>query len=175
MAAKVAFLDRVLALYGPDAQPIRAEVRAEVELGLGALWSLEGSAAERPAPSVQGGDLLYGAVHQLSPHDEVQRALKIQATNVVDELGQLRALLLAQSVPSISPALLVVVVSWLVAIFLSFGLLAPPNATASLALMVSALAVTGAIFLILELDRPFDGLLQVSSLPLRAALGEAGP
>ena len=52
------------------------------------------------------------------------------------------------------------------AIFLSFSLFAPPNATANLALMVGVLAVSGAIFLILELDQPFGGLIQISSQPI---------
>jgi hypothetical protein len=77
------------------------------------------------------------------------------------ELGELRSLLLVQSASSISKPVLVVVVCWLVVIFLGFALLAPPNATGILALMVSALSVSGAIFLILELDRPFDGVFQI--------------
>jgi membrane-bound ClpP family serine protease len=64
----------------------------------------------------------------------------------------------------------VVVVIWLVIIFFSFSLLAPPNATATLALMVSALAVAGAIFLILEMDRPFTGVVRISSEPMQNAL-----
>jgi len=62
------------------------------------------------------------------------------------------------------------VVCWLVVIFLSFSLVAPPNATATLSLLVSALAASAAIFLILELDRPFGGLIQISSQPMLNAL-----
>src|SRR6266403_5836034 len=75
------------------------------------------------------------------------------------ELGQLRTLLVAESISSISKPLLIVVSFWLVIIFLSFTLIAPRNATATFALIVSAVAVATAIFLILELDRPFNGLL----------------
>jgi hypothetical protein len=80
----------------------------------------------------------------------------------------------SQSTTSISKPMLIVVVSWLVVIFLGFSLIAPPNATANLALMVSALAVAGAILLILELDRPFGGLIQISSEPMRNALSHLG-
>jgi membrane-bound ClpP family serine protease len=66
------------------------------------------------------------------------------------------------------------VVLWLVIIFLSFSVLAPPNATAALALFASALSVAGAIFLILEMDRPFTGVIQVSSEPLATALAYPG-
>ena len=80
------------------------------------------------------------------------------------------SLLAAESVTSISTPLLVMVVCWLTAIFFSFSLLAPANATATLALTVSAVSVAGAIFLILELDRPFGGMIQISSEPLVNAL-----
>ena len=105
-----------------------------------------------------------------SPRDDTQRALKTQAASLAVDLAQLRTLLLAQSVSSISKPLLIMVVSWLVVIFLSFSLLAPPNATANLALMVAALSVAGAIFLILELDHPFGGLIRISSEPMQNAL-----
>jgi hypothetical protein len=57
---------------------------------------------------------------------------------------------------------------------LLLGLLAPPNAITNLALMVSALCTAGAIFLIRELDRPFGGLIQISSEPMRNALSNLG-
>jgi hypothetical protein len=66
--------------------------------------------------------------------------------------------------------MLIILVSWLVVIFLGFSVLAPPNATVILALMISALAVSGAIFLILELDQPFGGLIRISSEPMLNAL-----
>jgi len=90
------------------------------------------------------------------------------------ELGQLRSLMEAETTPSISKPLLVVVVLWLVMIFLGFSLIAPTNATSNFALIASALCVAGAIFLTLELDRPFDGLLRISSEPMLNVLGEIG-
>jgi hypothetical protein len=100
----------------------------------------------------------------------MQSALKSQAASLTTDLGQLRSLLAAQSVPSVSEAMLIILVSWLVVIFLGFSVLAPPNATTILALIVSALAVSGAIFLILELDQPFGGLIGISSEPMLNAL-----
>ncbi len=84
--------------------------------------------------------------------------------------AQTRSLLAAQSVPSVSQPMLTILVSWLVVIFVGFSVLAPPNATTVLALMISALAVSGAIFLILELDQPFGGLIGISSEPMLKAL-----
>ena len=127
-------------------------------------------APARLAPNTQSGNVVYVAVQNLSPHDDTQRKLKEQATTLATELGQLRSLLVAQSFASISEPMLIILVSWLVVIFLGFSVLAPPNATVMFALMVSALAVSGAIFLILELDQPFNGLIRISSEPMLNAL-----
>ena len=71
--------------------------------------------------------------------------------------------------PSVPVPFLVVLVFWLTMIFVSFGVFAPRNATVMDALGVCALSVAGAIFLILEMDSPFEGLMKVSPEPLRYA------
>ena len=170
MAAKIAFLDRVLAAYGPDAAEVRTKFHAAVEQAVRQMWSGEAGGLANMSSNAAAGNALYATMQSLSPKDDSQRSIKAQATSSVVELGQLRTLLAAQSVPSISRPMLVVVVAWLVVIFVSFSLVAPPNATAALSLTVAALSVSGAIFLILELDRPFGGLIQISSEPMRDAL-----
>jgi hypothetical protein len=62
----------------------------------------------------------------------------------------------------------------LAAIFTSIDLLAPVNTTVMAALFVCALSVSGAMFLILEMDTPFEGLIQISKGPLRDVLGHLG-
>jgi membrane-bound ClpP family serine protease len=90
------------------------------------------------------------------------------------DLGKTRWLMYEQAITSVSIPLLVVLVLWLAAIFISFGLFAPFNATVVASLFVSALSVSGAIFLILEMYTPYAGLIQLSSAPLRAALAHLG-
>jgi len=68
----------------------------------------------------------------------------------------------------------VVVVSWLTILSVSFGVFAKPNATVHIALLVCALSVAAAIFLILEMDRPFEGLIRISDAPLRDVLSRLG-
>ena len=167
MAAKVSFIDRVLGLYGPDAAPLRLQFHTAVEEATRQIWS---PAVGGGAINVNAGDALYAAIQKLSPRDDMQRTLKDQASNLAVELAQIRTLLRAQSLASISRPLLMVVVIWLAIIFFGFSLLAPPNATATLALLVSALSVAAAIFLILEMDRPFSGLIRISSEPMVNAL-----
>lgn len=170
MAAKVAFLDRVLALYGPEAADARGELRANVADAARRIWSTDRGGAVQLAPNQQAGDALYITVQRLSPHDDTQRTLKAQVTTLMVDLGQLRALLVAQSIPSISKPMLIILVSWLVVIFFGFSLLAPPNATTTLALVASAFSVACAVFLILELDQPFGGLMHIPSEPITNVL-----
>ena len=100
--------------------------------------------------------------------------LQGQALHMAINLGRTRLLLFENAGSSIPFPVLLVLVFWLI-IFASFGLFAPRNATVVAAFLVTALSVSGAIFLILELDRSFEGILQVSSAPLRAALARIGP
>src|SRR5215831_8591347 len=174
MASKIAFLGRVLAAYGPEAAGVRAQLRDAVGGGMRQMWPGQMRRPANSPPNTQAGDALYGAIQHLSPQNDTQAALKSQAATLATDLGQVRSLLAAQSVPSVSKAMLIILVSWLVVIFLGFSVLAPPNATALLALMVSALAVSGAIFLILELDEPFGGLIGISSEPMLNALHQLG-
>ena len=166
MAANVAFLDRMLATYGPEADNARAKLRDLVAEAIQRMWPGEAGLPAQLGPNAQAGNVAYGAIQALSPHDDMQRSLKAQAATLAVEIGQVRSLLAAQSVASISMPMLIILVSWLVVIFLGFSVLAPPNATTALALMVSALAVSGAVFLILELDQPFGGLIRITNAPM---------
>lgn len=174
MVAKVAFLDRVLNAYGPETREIRAQMRAMVQDAAERMWPGDAHSPSQLAPNTQGGDAVFLALQRLTPQDDTQRNLKTIASTLFVELAQLRSLLYVQTVPSISRPMLVIVILWLVLIFFSFAVLAPSNSTATLALLVSAASVCGALFLILELDRPFAGLLQIPSAPLRSALASLG-
>jgi hypothetical protein len=166
MAAKVAFLDRVLALYGPETGEARGDLRAAVADAVRHIWPTYKGGPAQLAPNQGVGDAVFVTIQRLSPHDDTQRALKAQLATLMVDLGQLRSLLIAQSIPSISIPMLIILVSWLVVIFFGFSLIAPPNATTTLALVASAFSVACAIFLILELDHPFGGLIHIPSEPL---------
>jgi membrane-bound ClpP family serine protease len=170
MAAKVTFLDRVLGAYGPETATARAEFRTLMANAVHQMWPDEAGAKPVLKPMAGAGDTFYAEVQRLNPQRDAQRALKTQAASLAVDLGQLRMLLLAQTVPSIPKPLLVVVMVWLGIIFLGFSLLAPPNLTTTGALVAAAISVAGAMLLILELDQPLGGLIRLSSEPMRNAL-----
>ena len=174
MAAKVALLDRVLKLYGPQATDSRRALRDSVADGVGQIWPAERTGSVRLDPNEQMGDAVYVAVQRLAPQEDTQRELKTQATNLMAQLAELRALLQAQAIPSLSKPLLIALVSWLVVIFFGFSLLAPANATSTLALVAGAFSVACAVFIILELNYPFAGTIRVPSEPMTNVLNHLG-
>lgn len=174
LSANVVVLDRILAHYGPETKEERDLLRSAVVRVLDRLWSKDDSGASNSDPSSTGSELIYEKIQQLSPRNDTQRSLQSQALSVAMGLGQTRWLMYAQGVSSVSTPLLVVLVFWLTISFISFGLFAPRNATAIASLFVSALAVSSAILLILDMYTPYKGLFQVSSAPLRAALAHLG-
>ncbi len=174
LAAKIAFLDRVLTAYGPEAADARTRLRSVVGEAIRSMWPEDAGAVAELQPDEQAGVAMYAALQGLAPRDDTQRAAKALALGLAVDIGQLRTLLVAQSIPSISLPMLIVVCCWLVVIFTAFSLLAPTNATTALALVAAALSVSGAIFLVLELDYPFGGMIRIPSRPMLAAFERLG-
>src|SRR4030095_13755354 len=132
-------------------------------------WPDERSHNTQLDPIGSGAEEVQKAVQKLAPRNDVQVSLKSQAVGVASDLGQLRWLLFEQSGSSLAMPLLIVVIAWLAIIFFSWGLFAPGNSIAIAALLLAAVSVSGAIFLILELDQPFDGLIPISTAARRKA------
>ena len=166
MAAKIALLDRVLILYGPQTADARHALRDSVAEGVRRTWPADGHRPARLEPNEEMGDAVYGAISRLAPQDEPQRALKTEAVTLMVQLAELRSLVQAQAVSSLSKPLLIALVIWLVVIFLGFSILAPANATSTLALLAGAFSVACAVFIILELDYPFAGVVRIPSEPM---------
>ncbi len=169
MSSKIVLLDRVLAHYGVEAKEIRDELRSSVVSAL-AMVVTHTSQVE----SALNHEVLFDKIEKLSPKDDEQRSVKAQALSILISLGQTRWLIAEQRVSSVPLPLLIVLIFWLAIIFTSFGLFAPRNVTVVVSLLISALSVSGAIFLILEMFSPYDGLIHVSGAPLRAALSHLG-
>lgn len=174
MAGKVGYLERVLAMYGPETAEVRSLLRASTEGIVQKLWSDGSSSEAQVDPQLLSAQALFSSIHKLVPQTDEQRALKAQALDTVVDLSKTRWLLFAQSDTSIPRPLLILVVVWLAIIFLSFGLFAPTNRTVVTTMIIVSLLVSSALFLILELDRPFDGVIQVSRTPMRNVIANLG-
>ena len=78
MAAKVALLDRVLKLYGPEAMEARRALRDTIADAVRQTWPAERTGPARLNPNQQMGGALYVEVQRLSPQDDMHRGLKTQ-------------------------------------------------------------------------------------------------
>jgi len=174
MSAKIILLDRMLADYGPETNEVRNVLRDIVADSINRTWPQERAGASKLVAPSKEPEVLIAKIRRLSPKDESHRALQGQALNIGTCLIQTRWLMYEQQSNSVSKPMLVILVFWLTAIFISYGLFTPGNATARTVLFVAALSVSGAIFLILEMYAPFGGLIEISSGPLRAVIAQLG-
>ena len=177
VSAKIIFLDRVLAHYGPETKEARDVLRSAVVRTLNQMWPEDSSQPAQLDPTPSKIEDLLDKIQALSPQNETQRALQDQALNLAFDIVQARWLMFVEQVKSIPATFLIVLavlVCWFTTIFFSFGLVAPPNATNIAILLVAALWIACAFFLLVELNRPFDGLLRIPSEPLRDALLHLG-
>jgi Protein of unknown function (DUF4239) len=176
MAADFISLDRVLVHYGPQTKEAREQLRAVVVHGLGQFEGVNNNrTATLDSSAVRAGaESFVEKIQQLQPQNDYQRSLQAQAIQISGEAGRMRSLLLEQTQGTIPMPFLVVLIFWLTVIFMGFGLFAQPNPTIVGVLLLSSLSIAAAIFLILELDRPFEGLIQISDAPLRNAVAHLG-
>jgi hypothetical protein len=176
MGAKVIMLDRVLAHYGPESKDTRDALRGTILNAMRLIWPEEktGQAHLDVIETSHGMEGIQARVRDLAPQTEMQRQLQTQAVQISSDLAQMRWMLIEQRQKSLPPTLLVVLVFWLAVLFTSFGLFAPRNATVITVLCISALSVSGALFLILEMNSPLDGMIKISSAPLHKALEHLG-
>jgi hypothetical protein len=174
MSAKVVLLDRLLSHYGPETSDCRVFLRSVVERSIEQLWRRGGPPGSHVDPTTVSSEALSEKTLALAPKDDRQRFIQSQAVSLELSLAQARWLMFEQSSTQVPKPLVIVLVFWLTIIFIGWGIFAPRNATVVATWFVSALSVSGAIFLILEMYTPYAGLILVSSDPLRAALSHLG-
>jgi hypothetical protein len=171
ITADIILLDNLLAEYGPEARPIREQMRSIISPLADRLWREKQASTTAPFEFSATGEKAYLAIQALSPQNDLQRSLQARAAQVSTDLVQTRLVLFAESSNVIPTPFLVILVLWIVIIFASFSLFADLNLTVFTCLSLFALSASCAIFLILELSQPFSGLMMISSEPLRNALG----
>jgi len=163
-------LDRTLARYGPETGEIRKGLQHAVGARIEMIWP-QGSS--RPASldpmRASGVEGLAEAIRSLNPKDDSQRVLQARALDLAEALLQDRWLTVIGASSSVPFPFLAVLLFWLTITFASFGLFAPRNALVVSTLVVCAVSVGGAVFLVLEMDGPFKGVIKVSAEPLRSA------
>jgi len=166
-------VDRLRARYGPETKDIREQLRVAMEARVRSIWS-EHSGAQSAVPDITMGEKIEDRIRALSPQSDAQRWFQARAMDASGDLLRTRWLVLGMVGSSVPGAFLTAMVAWLTILFASFGLFAPRRAVVIGALAFCAVSVASAIFLILELDGPSSGFIQISDVPLRFAISQIG-
>jgi hypothetical protein len=174
MAAKVIYLDRMLANYGSEASDVREQLRKMVEMVRDRMWPGHVLSNAQLDPTASRTETVLAALQNLAPTNDLQKTLKSQAMSSAFDVGQMRWQEYEQANSAISTPLLCILTFWLAILFVSFGMFAPSNSTVIIALVMAAVAVSGGVFLMMELNSPFTGILQISSAPFDDALAHLG-
>lgn len=169
--ANLVLLDRVLRQYGPEADEARTILKNSVvalanrqgrTINVKTVWT--DLSASSNIEKIQ--NILRG----LTPASDGEKWLQGRALELTGDIAQSRWLLVEQSGSALQTPFLIILIFWLVVIFVSFGMFAPRNATVIVAFMLCSLSVASAVFLLMELDQPFGGLIHISEAPLREAV-----
>lgn len=168
-AATILALDRMLADYGPETKPIRAAIHGLIAAKVQQMWP-EAAGIETSAIPIVGSERIAADILALRPSTDAQRWYQSRSLELAGEILQSRWVVFNGAGNSVQVVFLVVIICWLTVLFGSFALFAPRNATVVGALLICALSVAASIFLILEMDDPFSGVMKISSAPMRYAL-----
>ena len=170
--AKIILFDHILADYGPETKDAREQLRHIVASVIERIWPAKktGAGGLRALESGDAAKILQDKLRELTPKNDLQKSLLAQASQISSDVLQTRLLLLEGQQNTLPASFLVLLIFWLTGLFITFGLFAPRNGTVLAVLLICALSVSSAIFLVLEMDRPLDGFIKASNAPLRKAV-----
>jgi hypothetical protein len=172
LSAHLVLADQLLSQYGPEAAEIRKMMRQAVPAAIDRIW--QEKATSSPQSNAFSANSLAeqfnSAIDRLSPANDMQRAIKARILQASADIARTRLEMFADGDNPILTPFLLILIFWLTVIFTSFGLFVEPGPVAVTALLVFALSVSSALFLIADLSQPYAGLMQISREPLRTVL-----
>jgi hypothetical protein len=181
-AAELIQLDESLRQYGGEAASAREQLRNYTAAVIASTWSEEITPPSNYYPkglphgmseSLVLGDKLNQVglmIRELEPQDAMHRQLVADCIQRFNRVTERRWQLIEDAGGVISVPFASVVILWLAIVFASFGLNAPRNALVCVTISIAAVSIASVIYLILDLDSPFTGVIAVSSHAMRGAL-----
>ena len=178
LAVKDLQLDLALADYGPDVTPLRALIREQIGKTIDQIWRADASdrnfVADNFASAVQSQRSRQAGLDKLHPATDDQKQALAAASSAIDAIAQSRLQMSFALTDPVSYPLVVVVVAWAAFLFCGFGLMSKGNAMSVVAGAVGALAISSAVYLILDLSDPYSGVFRASPAPLEQVLAVMG-
>lgn len=171
LSAQILRLDQILRRYGPETGEAREMLRQYAEFKTADLFPDDGVGARlADQSSYELLQRLEDSLLALKPTNSRDQWWLGQAMTLAGKIGDTRWLLAQQVGQGTPKAFVALLVFWLTLLFASFGLFAPRNLTSAVTLTLCAMAIAGAIGMILELEQGFGGLIHISPQPMRQAV-----
>lgn len=184
-AAELAQMDQCLRDYGPETEPMRADLRSYVAAVIASTWPDEPPPKNIHYPSVEGIpitgespklgailDRVHSQLRSLEPKTSLQQRVLADCMNQFADLTKSRWEVIEGSDRSITPPFYWVLDLWLIILFASFGLTAPLNRVTILIVGLTAISITIAVAVIADLDAPYGGVFGIPSTSMRNALDD---
>lgn len=176
LATEILQLDLALSDYGPEARAGRTQLRESVTRLIEDIWGRAQDDKDFVAHSYAGAIANLRArqafLNSLHPSSESQKQALAAANQAAGAIGQTRLQMAVGLTDAMSRPLVVIVVAWAVFIFMGFGLMHANHLSAVVAMAIGAIAVSTAVFLVVDLSRPYSGLFRVSPAPVTGVLHE---
>jgi hypothetical protein len=171
LGTNAVLVDQMLTKYGAEAKVARTLLRETIPSATARIWreSIAGNGGGSFVVS-STGERFYNAIENLKPANAEQTSLKARIIQLTTEMGRTRLLVFTQGEDAIPIPFFIVLVFWLVVIFASFSLFAEPGPIVVASTLLFAISVSSALFLIVDLSHPFDGLMQISNHHLQMVL-----
>ena len=170
LGTNAVLVDQMLTKYGPEAKAARTLLREIIPSATARIWRENVSGNGSTFVISETAERFYNAVEGLKPANAEQTSLKSRIIQLTTDMGRTRLLVFTQGEDAIPLPFFIVLVFWLVAIFASFSLFAEPGPIVIASTLVFALSVSSALFLIVDLSHPFQGLMQISNYHLHMVL-----
>lgn len=170
ISTDIILLDRWLRLYGPDADETRHRLLAYTGQVAANLRNSTPLVVDRTRESLI--DAVGHGLRAMKPADAEHIGRWNDAIQQFHKIVELHWILVEQSEGMLPVPIIALMVAWLLLIFASFGYRAPHNAVVVTSFVVSAALIAGAIYLIIDMNVPFRGPIQVSPAPLERAMVE---
>ena len=174
IAARSLEFDLEMRHYGREADPARSLLRRDLDWALEQFWG-DGTAnadAYEASYKVMGDMNVF--FDSLDPKQPAQQNLLSAARANYGFIGEQRLLMSLQATTPVSWPLIYTVTAWSCMLFFGMGLLSRLGVLPLIMMLAGAAAISSAIFLILEFNRPYTGAFRVSPEPLEQAIVQLG-
>lgn len=171
-ATNLILLDRTLRTYGLAGNDARQYLIAYVEGAIANPERVNDALHEARNAGQQRLDTVGNSLAAIQPADRLHESLLVDARQLYSRIVEQRWMIVEQSEGAIPMPVIGMMIAWMTLIFASFGYRAPKNAVVVAMFVVSAMFIAASVYVVLDMDIPFSGAIQISDAPLHRALAE---